>query len=262
MVAAGNKARDLRSLALLDMYRGRYGAALPRLREAILISQTNGARVSEYRDRLFLVRALDAAGSRDAVGAELTAVDRLIAQTPLGPEWISMAAKIEARRGRTPRVRQLLETMTKTSSDVTAGSSTNRDTARDAMYLDLVRGEIALAERRPADAIARFDAARIVDPRLPSTIESLAAALAAAGRLDEAAARYAELIERRPLGNEGQEDWFGAHVRLGELYERLGRSGDARRVYEQLLTTWKDGDRDLVARKEADNRLAALGPAR
>src|SRR5438045_1991834 len=96
------------------MSRGGYGAALPRLREAILISQTNGARVSEYRDRLFLVRALDAAGSRDAAGAELTAVDRLIAQTPLGPEWISIAAKIEARGGRPPRARQRRATVTRT----------------------------------------------------------------------------------------------------------------------------------------------------
>jgi eukaryotic-like serine/threonine-protein kinase len=262
MVAAGNKARGLRSLALLDMYRGRYAAALPRLREAILISQTNGARVSEYRDRLFLVRALDAGGLSDAAGAELAVIDRLIAQTALGPEWISMAAKIEARRGRLPQVRKLLETMSKTGADMTAGSSTNRDAARDTMYFDLVRGEIALAERRPADAVARFEAARIVDPRLPSTIESLAAALAAAGRLDEAVARYEELIAWRPLGNEGQEDWLRAHVRAGELYERLGRAGDARRTYEQLLTIWKDGDSQIAARTEAEAGLAKLGAAR
>src|SRR5437667_11930256 len=97
------------------MYRGRYGAAMPRLREAILIHQTNGARVSEYRDRLFLVRALDASGLSEAAVPELAAIDRLIAQTPLGPEWIGMAAKIEARRGRTPRVRLLPAPMMKTS---------------------------------------------------------------------------------------------------------------------------------------------------
>ena len=121
-----------------------------------------------------------------------------------------------------------------------------------------MRGEIALAERRPADAVARFDAARIVDPLLPSTIESLAAALAAAGRLDEAVTRYEELIARRPLGNEGQEDWLRAHVRVGELYERLGRAGDARKAYEQLLTIWKDADPQLTARAEAEARLAKL----
>src|SRR5262249_8222591 len=103
------------------------------------------------------------------------AVDRLIEQTPPGPEWISVAAKIEARRGRTPRVKQLLDTMAKTGSDVTTGSSTNAIPRATQCTLTLVRGEIALAEHQPADAVATFEAARLVDARLPSTLESLPA---------------------------------------------------------------------------------------
>ena len=45
---------------------------------------------------------------------------------------------------------------------------------------------------------------------------------------------------------------------LGELYERLGRPDQARKSYERLLATWKDGDADLVALIEARARLARL----
>jgi len=158
-----------------------------------------GQRVSEYRDRLFPVRAVEAAGLSDAAGTELAAVDGLIAQTALGPEWLSVAAKMWARRGRTPHAKRLLDMMSRTGSDTTAGSSTNRDSARDTMYFDIVRGEIALCERRPADAIAHFEAARVLDPQLVTTIE---------------------------------------------------------------MAIWKNGDRGLAARKEAETRLATLGPRR
>ncbi|HMD33875.1 MAG TPA: tetratricopeptide repeat protein, partial [Vicinamibacterales bacterium] len=89
-------------------------------------------------------------------------------------------------------------------------------------------------------------------------VEALAAAFSAAGRLTDAVARYEELIALHPVGAETQEDWLIAHVRLGELYERTGRPDAARQRYEGLLALWKDGDADLVARKEAVARLARL----
>ena len=126
------------------------------------------------------------------------------------------------------------------------------------MYLDIVRGEIALAEHRPQEAVSQLEAAMIVDPRSWSALESLAAALAAAGRVDDAVKRYEQIIAFRSLGNEGQEDWFRAHVRIGELYERAGQLDAARRSYERLLALWKDADPDLVALVEARTRFASL----
>jgi tetratricopeptide (TPR) repeat protein len=241
------------------MYRGRYATALPRLREAILINHTNGSGVSEYRDRLFLIRALEAKGLSRAAGAELEAVDNLIARTSLGPEWLSMTAKIRARSGRVQDAKKLLAMMSRTAADTTTGSSANRDAARDAVYFDIVRGELALAEGRPGEAVAQFEAAHVVDPRYPDALESLAAALAAAGRVEDAVKRYEELIAQRPFGREAQEDWLLAHVRAGELYERLGRSDQARQSYERLLALWKEADADLVALKEARAHVSKLG---
>jgi tetratricopeptide (TPR) repeat protein/predicted Ser/Thr protein kinase len=256
-----NRARGLRSLALLEMYRGRYEKALVHLREAIVINHTRGAGVSEFRDRLYLVRALDAKGLTREFVSELAAADALAARTSLGPEWLKMLAKIHARSGHVQEARRLLAVMSKTAADRTTGSSVSRDAARDQTYLDLVRGEIELADGRPGDAAKRFEAAYALEARDPDTLESLATAAVAGGRLEEAVKRYEDLIAKRPIGNEGQQHWVRSHVRLGELYERLGRPDAARASYERLLAIWKDADADLVTLNEARAHVSKLGGA-
>ena len=78
------------------------------------------------------------------------------------------------------------------------------------------------------------------------------------GRLENAAARYEELLELTPIGSETQEDWFHAHVALGGIYERLGRVDAARGVYERLIDRWKAADDNLVLLKAARSRLQVL----
>jgi tetratricopeptide (TPR) repeat protein len=154
--------------------------------------------------------------------------------------------------------KQLLSLMMKTAQNATTDSSANRNTSRDQADLDLVRGEIALAEDKPDEAVKLFESARLIEPRVAEILESLAFALVAAGRLEDAAGRYEELLSMRPLGGEGQEVWVRAHVMIGDVYERLGRVDAARASYERLLTLWKNGDADLVALNEAKTRLAKL----
>ena len=255
---ATSKARSYRSMAFLEMYRGRYEAAINDLRQAVLINQTNRSGVSEYRDRLILARALDAKGMTSAAAAELEAASRLRAPLSLGPEWLRMLAKLEARRGRVAQARRLVDEMSKRAWDATASSSTNRSLDRDQAFVNQSQGEVALAERRVDEAIRLLEAANLADDD-PDRLESVAAAHAAAGQLDVAAKRYEELLARPRFGNESQDYWFGSHVTLGDIYERLGRPDDARRKYEALLKLWKDGDPDLVALKTARAKLAKVG---
>ena len=56
------RARGFRSTALLQMYRGKYSAAVAELRQAIALNQTHRSPVSEYRDRFILYSALHAMG--------------------------------------------------------------------------------------------------------------------------------------------------------------------------------------------------------
>ena len=252
------KSRGLRSLALLEMYRGRYDKALAYLREAIVINHTHGLDVSEFRDRLYLVRALEAKGLTRALVAELAAADALAARTSLGPEWLRTLAKLHARRGRAQDARRLLAVMSKTAADRTAGSSVSRDAARDQTWLDLVRGEIELRRRQARRSGEAVRAVSVLEARDADTLESLAVAYAAGGRFEEAVKRYEELIADARINNEGQQYWLRAHVRVGELYERLGRPDEARKSYERLLATGRTATQDLLALLEARARLARL----
>ena len=90
-------------------------------------------------------------------------------------------------------------------------------------------------------------------------IESLAAALVAAGRVDEAARNYEAFIADRELGWEAQEYWFRAHLRLAEIRRSQGDTAAARSLYQKVLTLWQDGDEDLPALREARAGLEALG---
>ena len=91
--STASQARGQRSLALLEMYRGRYAAAIPHLRQAVVINKANNARVSEFRDRLYLAGAYRATGDAQPFDAELQATHRLALDSRLAPEWLRRVGK-------------------------------------------------------------------------------------------------------------------------------------------------------------------------
>jgi len=220
----------------------------------VLINQSIGAGISEFRDRLILVRALDA--TSQSAETELDAVGRLIDRLSLGPEWLRGPVKILARRGRVREARGVFNSMLKTAGSATVDSTTNRNLDLDRAYLDLARGELALAEGRPTEAVTLLQAASLT--RFDADIfESLARAHLAAKQLEPAAQIYEQIVARPQLGSEAQEHWVAAHVALGEIYERLGRHDEGRKLYTSLLEHWQGADPDLVLVKAARSRLAA-----
>jgi len=255
--STSNQARGQRSMALLEMYRGRYGAAIVHLRQAIVINKTNNARVSEYRDRLYLARAYQAKGLAQPFAAELDAVHRLALDSTLAPEWLRRVGKVEARAGRIGQARTILTLMSKTAGDATASSSLNRNAAAERAHFDVVRGEIELAERRAPKAVEFFQSAYVIDSHA-DTLDSLAAALHAAGQLEDAAKRYEELLARNDVGNESQDQSLSAQVRLAEIYARLGRPDRARALCDAFLAQWKTADADLLLLIEARKVLASV----
>ena len=255
--STANQARGRRSMALLEMYRGRYGSAIDHLREAVVINKTNNSRVSEYRDRLYLASAYGAKGAAQPSAVELQAAHRLALDSTLAPEWLRRVGKMEARAGRVGEARTILTLMSKTAGDATAAASVNRNAAAERAHFDVVRGEIELAEGRAAKAVEFLQSAYVIDAQ-PDTLDSLAAALAAAGRLEDAARRYEELIVPKNVGNESQEQRLNGHVRLAEIYARLGRPDRARELCDVLLTQWKGADDGLVLVRDARKVLAGL----
>ena len=224
------KARGLRSLALLEMYRGRYSSAIDELRQSVLLHQTYKFAVSEFRDRLFLARALEAKGMTADARAEVSAARELAVRQTFGPEWLTALGRFDARSGRAREARQILTLVEKVAGNTLTESSVNRNLQQDQLQLMELKGEIARAEGRFDEGVTLLQSA--AGGRSNDAIYGLASALQGAGRLEDAAREYQRLLDRQPLGNEAQEDWLAAHVRLGEVFERMKRPADARQQYK------------------------------
>ncbi len=250
------RAKGYRSAALLEAYRGRYEAAQQSFAQAVVIDHAADSPVSEYRDRLYLASTLWARGEEGALDREIARLRALVSHMALGPEWVHHAVRLLARSGRLRDAEELLEASAGNADNPTNDSSINRNSQNDAAYLDLARGELALASGHADRAVSLLAGAH-EQLDTPTSLESLAAALLAADRQDEAARRYEEFIDERPFGGEAQEFWFRAHLRLAEILRRRGDVAGARTLLAQVLTLWRDGDDGLLVLEVARARLAA-----
>jgi tetratricopeptide (TPR) repeat protein len=118
------------------------------------------------------------------------------------------------------------------------------------------RGRIALAEGRPADAIAEY---RLVDDEM---YIALALAYERAGEPDSAIAFYERFVHRygfRVLGDAG--NLGHAYEQLGQLYEARGDADRSVYYYGKLIVLWEDADAELQPRVEAARRaIGAQSP--
>jgi tetratricopeptide (TPR) repeat protein len=255
--APADQPRGFRSSALLKMMRGQYAAAVQELQSAIGLDRSLGQTLSEFRDRLYLITAFEASGRGRDARLEWQQIDRLITTLSLSPNWLWRPVRMSARGGRLADARRYYRAMEAWVGKATADSGVSRNVNDDGAYLAAAAAELALAEGRASLAIERSESAHL-QLKLPELLFTLAGACEAAGRIDDAIARYEEFLNAPPFGNEGQQLWFQTHVALGKLYERQQRSADARRVYEALAERWKNGDPDIVLLREVQDRLTTM----
>ncbi len=126
------------------------------------------------------------------------------------------------------------------------------NSAEQAGYLHLLRGEIALEEGHFAQAIDLLTLADH-DNSTAFSVEALAHAYQESGAIDQAIPLYEKLISRplRSLSWEPQQRWVVAHYTLAEDYAARGERDKANQMLGTLLALWKDADPDLPLRKEA-----------
>jgi eukaryotic-like serine/threonine-protein kinase len=251
MIESGLKARGYRSMALLAMYQGKLSEGIAHLKQAILMDITDGARVSEYRDRMFLASAYRLKGRKAEFAAELANANRIISQASLDPGFIESLAKTYARLGKTKEASELLKSMSLQAKNLTALSSVNRTDAADQAAINLVKGEIALARGKGDEALECFELSRQLDSRDAGIIESLAFAYRKLGRLQEAAAKYQEIGTTIPLGSEAQEHYVLARYELAKIYQELGDTQKVRKSLESFFEIWKDADSDIPVLRDA-----------
>ena len=128
--------------------------------------------------------------------------------------------------------------------------------------------EIALAERRPLDALQEFRSAdRLPDGPADDCTICLAASLGRAydqaNMPDSAIAAYERYIAKpyawRLAPELDPSLLAGMHERLGELYEAKGDRSRAAPHYAQFVALWRDADPELQPRvTEARRRLVRL----
>jgi tetratricopeptide (TPR) repeat protein len=132
-------------------------------------------------------------------------------------------------------------------------------------------GEIALAERKPLDAITEFRRGDVGYDGAPANecgaclAFDVARAFDAAGKPDSAAA-YFEKYLATPYWLKATPEMDPVRLpaireRLGQLYESMGNTQKAADEYRAFIELWKNADPELQPRvADARQRLAKLTP--
>jgi len=252
-MAASNKPLSTRSLALLDMYRGKYRRAIARLHEAILLNQSAKVPLSEARNQLFMAAALEAIGDARESTAALERAAGCIRQTT-GQVWLAARIGIEqARRGAVDKSTQML------AKAQAEAEPTNPQQSSD---IHRLQGEIELARGRRDRGIELLLLADRENAS-PLTAESLARAHRLSHHTDEALAAYASFLamEHLSLGWESQQGWIDAHYWLADLYAQRGDARRALPLLDDMVARWKDADPDLPMLKRASELRTRLTAA-
>jgi tetratricopeptide (TPR) repeat protein len=244
------RMRGLRSLALLDMYQGKYSGAKGRLQEAILVCKARRELLSEARNHLYLSMVLggqgDAAGRLKELDQGMQCLRKLVTQI-----WLSSRFGVEyVRSGAVGKASGILEIIRK-EADL-KNPTQSSDLHRLAGEIEIARGNYP----RGIELLLLADR----ENHTPFSAESLAHTYLAAGNTDQAMAWYAMLIEMRDhsLGWEPQQSWITSHYDLARIYASRGKKAEAIKLLGVFLGLWKDADPHipvLVSAKAEYSRL-------
>ena len=226
----------LRSMALLDMYQGKYQDAEQRLRRAIVLTEKD--TLVKARNHLYLAILLSGVGDTAGQTKELDRASAALAAWPDTPVWLhARVGAAYARAGVVSKAGQILRKLT---------AEVDPDDSASIVELHILEGEIALANRDCKRSIELFQPAS-QSTGVPLQWASLGRAYLKAGDLEHAAASYEMLIELRgrSLGWEPQQDWLEAHAAVAEIYLKQGKKAPAMTRQNELAQLWKDADRDL-----------------
>jgi tRNA A-37 threonylcarbamoyl transferase component Bud32/tetratricopeptide (TPR) repeat protein len=254
-----------RGLAALALRRGRIGESVRLLGEARVEDAAQGARGSSFADSV-TISLIDAWFDTDRQRA-VQRLDALLAQTqlrslPVDDREYFRIASVYAIAGRPDRARALLAQFDAEVKDTTLRRWFEPDRHR-------ALAEIALAERRPRDAIGEF---RQGDLRPDGPVEgcpiciyvALGRAFDQAGMADSAIVMLERYLST-PWWNRFslQADAMNlaaVYKRLGELYEERGDRAKAASYAAKFVDLWKDADPELQPKvRDVRARLVRLG---
>jgi DNA-binding winged helix-turn-helix (wHTH) protein/tetratricopeptide (TPR) repeat protein len=239
-----------RSLALLDTYHGRFASARKRFDECLTILQNQQAPLSKARVHLWL--AILADGEGDLRGERRELDDSFANFEALGPKvvlgaWLGRQYVRGGALDKAEKIESLIAPLTDTKSAEQRG------------YLQLLQGEIALAQGHADKAIEMFNLSN-TENSTAFSVEALARAYQEAGKTDDAISWYEKFlsIPNRAISWEPQQPWLAAHCALAADYLAKGEREKAKQLIDQILLLWKDADPDLKLRKQMQDLQARV----
>lgn len=241
------RADGLSSLALLDLYHGRYSAAQLRLQEALAVNQNNHNVFAVARTHFLLAVIAEGLGDSRARVQQLDAAAADLKNLGAKVEWGSIVGQEYVRAGALAKAAKLAEFITPFADA--------RDSEQQG-YLHLLHGAIAAEKGETDEAVAELSP--LTDPTFgPSVnglaVETIAHAYQRAGNSDQAILWYEKLSS--PLGPlafwEPQQRWASARYQLALDYQERGQTEKARQTLATLFALWKDADANLPLRKAA-----------
>jgi DNA-binding winged helix-turn-helix (wHTH) protein/tetratricopeptide (TPR) repeat protein len=234
----------LRSLALLDLYRGKYASARPLLEEALVYDEgLKSEPVGVARVRLLLAILAEGEGDTrmeqrqlDSAMADFKALSpKVILGAWIGSEY--------ARAGMAKQAKQIESAI----APLVDGKN-----AEQVAYGHYLQGEIALQHGDKEKAIQLFGLSD-QEKSTPFSSEGLARAYQESGEMTQAVSQYEKLLASSMFGLlwEPQQRSLTARYTLAADYLAMGNPAKALEALNPLLVLWKDADPTLPLRKQA-----------
>ena len=133
----------------------------------------------------------------------------------------------------------------------------NRNTIHDEVIVPTLRAAVAIADKKPEEAISDLESMRPYQLRDLSLVPLRADAEANAGRLEAAEADY-----RLVLANQGVDPleaaYYLSHMLLARVLAKEGKTDQAKAEYRAFLDWMKNADAGLPVVVDARKELAAL----
>jgi tetratricopeptide (TPR) repeat protein/DNA-binding winged helix-turn-helix (wHTH) protein len=231
------------SLAMLDMYQGKYDDARPYLEAALKL--TGDSPLSAARVRYLLAEIAEGEGRKSEADAQLNTINASLRQIKQNVVYGSLLGQAYVRAGELRKAKDVLGFIEPLA---------NRNVEEQMFYLQLLSAEIKAAEGDPDGAI------RMLPPPRPEaftsnsllTEEALAHFCQMAGRTREAVQWYERFVsEPNRLMWEPQQQTFTAYYLLATDYVQLGDRANAAKNLHLILSLWSHADGDLQLRRDA-----------
>ena len=254
LVKPETRAEGLRSLALLDLYHGRFASGRQRLEQELNIPETKPDVF--HAARIHFLLAVIAQGEGDSRG-QMEQLDASVAHLKeIGPKvtWAALVGQEYARAGAAGKAEKLAETVS---------ASVDPRNSEDNAYFHILRAEVSLAK---GDADAAINSLLALNSDSSSGVrtvrtEALAHAYQQSGNRDQAIAWY-EKLQETPGGGaaswEPQQHWLASYPALASDYAARGEKQKARETLTIFLNRWKDADPNLPLLKQAKAEYAKL----